>query len=112
MTSSTATLSKSIVLPYLAIVFSLLLLSKDVGVLTRTGRIAPLPLTDWGGGWQAVEDIGIREAPGPERAGKKVPAPLHTLSLHPVPYRGASLTRNSADLGPYGRTLPRAIWWS
>jgi len=30
----------------------------------------------------------------------------------PVAYRGTSLTRNSAPLGPYSRTMPRALWWS
>ena len=28
------------------------------------------------------------------------------------PYRGTSLIRNSADLGPYSRPMPRALWWS
>jgi len=27
-------------------------------------------------------------------------------------YRGTSLIRNSAPLGPYSRTMPRALWWS
>ena len=27
-------------------------------------------------------------------------------------YRGTSLIRNSACLGPYSRTMPRALWWS
>jgi len=27
-------------------------------------------------------------------------------------HRGTSLTRNSASLGPYSRTMPRSIWWS
>ena len=26
-------------------------------------------------------------------------------------YRGTSLMRNSAPLGPYSRTMPRALWW-
>ena len=26
------------------------------------------------------------------------------------PYRGISLIRNSAPLGPYSRTMPRALW--
>ena len=26
-------------------------------------------------------------------------------------YRGTSLIRNSAPLRPYGRTMPRALWW-
>ena len=27
-------------------------------------------------------------------------------------YRGTSLIRNTPLLGPYGRTLPRVLWWS
>ena len=27
-------------------------------------------------------------------------------------YRGTSLIRNSAPLGPYSRTIPRVLWWS
>ena len=27
-------------------------------------------------------------------------------------YRGTSLIRNHTLLGPYGRTIPRVIWWS
>ena len=27
-------------------------------------------------------------------------------------YRGTSLIRKSADLAPYGRAMPRALWWS
>ena len=27
-------------------------------------------------------------------------------------YRGTSLIRNSAPLGPYSRTMPRALWGS
>ena len=27
-------------------------------------------------------------------------------------YRGTSLTRNIFPLGPYGRPMPRALWWS
>ena len=36
--------------------------------------------------------------------------------VHPVfpqpPNRGTSLIRNSAPLGPYGRNMPKALWWS
>jgi hypothetical protein len=28
------------------------------------------------------------------------------------PYRGTSLMRNNASLGPYSMTMPRALWWS
>ena len=27
-------------------------------------------------------------------------------------FRGASLIRNTATLGTYGRTMARALWWS
>ena len=27
-------------------------------------------------------------------------------------YRGTSLKRSSAPLGPYSRNMPRALWWS
>jgi len=27
-------------------------------------------------------------------------------------YRGTSLVRNSAPLGPYSKNEPRALWWS
>ena len=30
----------------------------------------------------------------------------------PTPYRGTSLIRESASLGLYSRTMPRAVWWS
>jgi len=29
-----------------------------------------------------------------------------------VRYRGTSLIRNNASLGPYSRTVARALWWS
>ena len=29
----------------------------------------------------------------------------------PIWYRGTSLIRNSAPLGPYSGTMPRALWW-
>ena len=31
---------------------------------------------------------------------------------HPIGYRGTSLMRNSASVGPYSRNVPRALWWS
>ena len=33
-----------------------------------------------------------------------------TLHSH-AQYRGTSLIRNIAPLGPYSRTMPRALWW-
>ena len=37
---------------------------------------------------------------------------LHLDQRPLLPYRGTSLIRNSAPLGPYSRTMPRALWWS
>ena len=34
------------------------------------------------------------------------------LEYIPLRYRGTSLIRNSAPLGPYSRTMPRALRWS
>jgi len=33
-------------------------------------------------------------------------------NTHPAGYRGTSLIRNIAPLGPFSRNMPRAIWWS
>jgi len=33
--------------------------------------------------------------------------PLYTIIQ---PYRGTSLIKNSAPLGPYSRSMPRALW--
>ena len=30
--------------------------------------------------------------------------------VHPKPYRGTTLIRNRTPLGPYSRTMPRALW--
>ena len=32
------------------------------------------------------------------------------IPLTPHPYRGTSLMRNSASLGPYSRTIAKALW--
>ena len=40
--------------------------------------------------------------------GERRVLPLHTV-FH---YRGTSLIRNSANLGPYSRAMPRALSWS
>ena len=41
---------------------------------------------------------------------------LHVLNwsnlCQPKLYRGTSLKRNRRRLGPYSRTMPRALWWS
>jgi len=38
---------------------------------------------------------------------------LSDFMLWQVPlYRGTLLIRISASLGPYSRTMPRALWWS
>ena len=38
--------------------------------------------------------------------------PLDRIKFLGTEYRGTSLTRNSVPLGPYIRTMPRALWWS
>ena len=35
-----------------------------------------------------------------------------TPYANPAPYRGTSLIRSNPLLGPYRRTIPRALWWS
>ena len=47
--------------------------------------------------------------------GDPVPAPIEGAPPsipNPSPYRGASLIRNSAPIGPYSRTMPRVLLWS
>jgi len=34
------------------------------------------------------------------------------LVARDLDYRGTSLIRNTRLLGPYSRTIPRALWWS
>ena len=49
-------------------------------------------------------------------AGEKLIGRFYTPALRnpevPASYRGTSLIRNSAPLGPYSRNMPRALWWS
>ena len=40
---------------------------------------------------------------------EKVPRRLAAADTYA--YRGTSLIRNCASLGPYSRTIPRALWW-
>ena len=40
------------------------------------------------------------------------PSPEMRNDCGTPPYMGSLLTRNSASLGPYRRTMPRALWWS
>ena len=44
----------------------------------------------------------------------RTPGAKEARALAPLPsqYRGTSLKRNSAPLGPYSRNMPRALWWS
>ena len=55
---------------------------------------------------------------GELRVGKEPPRMCETTEggtsprIGEQPYRGTSLIRNSAPLGPYSRTMPRALWWS
>ena len=58
--------------------------------------------------------IGIRQRTPPNlRSGSRSAAAFGSrgtvscLQYH----RGTSLIRNSLPLGPYGRTMPRALWW-
>ena len=37
---------------------------------------------------------------------------LQVQTLIFKPHKGTSLIRNSASLGLYSRTMPRALWWS
>ena len=46
---------------------------------------------------------------------------MSEVPLHPVrggpeldhyTYRGTSLIRNSLPIGPYGRPMSKALWWS
>ena len=37
--------------------------------------------------------------------------PLATQLLGCLLYRGDSKLRTHTDLGPYGRSMPRALWW-
>jgi len=37
------------------------------------------------------------------------PHAAEPCTLHPPPYRGTSIIRNSAPLGPYSRNMPRAL---
>jgi hypothetical protein len=41
----------------------------------------------------------------------KTHGPSRTCNESKYLYRGTSLIRNSAALGPYRRTMPRVIWW-
>ena len=38
--------------------------------------------------------------------------PLHTNTAVMRGYRGASLIKSSPPVGPYSRTMPRALRWS
>jgi len=62
----------------------------------------------------------LRGARGAGKAGGHPARPrlgVHRPARQPLQrrvrqYRGTSLIRNSAPLGPYSRTIPRVIWWS
>ena len=47
-----------------------------------------------------------------QRIDRTEPEALKSITLKARPYRGTSLIRNSAPLGPYSRNMPRALWWS
>ena len=48
----------------------------------------------------------------PERCMAMIDEVSHLKIVRMWNYRGASLTRNSASLGLYSRTMPRALRWS
>jgi len=49
----------------------------------------------------------------PQRAARFRRVGASRAPFHSTPdYRGTSLIRNSAPLGPYNRTIPRALWRS
>jgi len=39
-------------------------------------------------------------------------APIQSRRGKSIDHRGTSLIRNCPPLGPYSRTMPRALWWS
>ena len=57
------------------------------------------------GGEDGVE-VALLEQPEPRSRADPVPGVAFGV------YRGTSLIRNRRPLGPYSRTMPRAIWWS
>ena len=59
--------------------------------------------------WTARAPVMTPEASAP--AGDATPAVEPEAALKP-PYRGTSLIRNRRPLGPYRRTMPRALWGS
>ena len=45
-------------------------------------------------------------------SGKRAPRVSVYVWYRSSQYRGTSLTRNNAPLGPCSRTLHRALWWT
>ena len=50
-----------------------------------------------------IERVWYPRPAGPGRA-------RFAMTLEPLRYRGTSLIRNSAPLGPYSNNVPRALW--
>ena len=58
-----------------------------------------------------ITDFGIRRNPiGTSMSSLKISVNVNEVGLDP--YRGTSLIRNRTPLGPYSRTMPRALSWS
>ena len=67
-------------------------------------------------GWHLWE-IDLRFAPGlppgwPRFENAETPQDASSEEIPQDVYRGTSLIRNGAPLGPYSRNVPRALWWS
>ena len=77
------------------------------GVLQRWARAAP-GLVD--GPAAARERQQVMSPSGKRQDLSELAAPLHLLITQL--YRGTSLVRNSAPLGPYSRNMPRPLRWS
>jgi len=54
---------------------------------------------------------GERERQGDRENGREMRVAVTATPSVTPSYRGTSLIRNSALLGPYSRTMHRALWW-
>ena len=86
---------------------------KTLLCLSRTPRRTPVASCGHGHAPPADPTVSLFL---PCHAPPQCSACLHSSSSPRVrpttlPYRGTSLIRNSAPLGPYNGTMPRALWW-
>ena len=65
------------------------------------------------GTWCIACSFGLR--PGVKKLGRVYDRIRDIANICPVPpsplYRGTSLIRNRNLIGPYSRTMSRALWW-